>query len=109
TPDDDDVFPPFSPPDDAMNMAVLPAQPEPAAPSRAAEAEPLVRLTGVTKRFDGHGAAAVTAVDEVDMIAPRGSITAIIGRSGAGKSTLVRLINGLEKPTSGSIVVGGVE
>lgn len=93
-----------------MNVAVTLLQSALAVPpSLAVVPEALVRLTGVTKRFEGRQSATVTAVDKVDLIAPHGSITAIIGRSGAGKSTLIRLINGLEKPTSGQVVVDGVE
>ncbi len=40
---------------------------------------------------------------------PAGSILGIIGRSGAGKSTLIRLVNGLERPSAGRVVVGGDE
>ncbi|GAE81606.1 methionine ABC transporter [Cutibacterium acnes JCM 18920] len=39
----------------------------------------------------------------------RGSISAVIGHSGAGKSTLVRLINGLETPTRGRVLVDGTD
>ena len=49
----------------------------------------------------------VTAVDSVTLDIRRGEIFAVIGYSGAGKSTLVRLINGLEPVTSGSLEVAG--
>ncbi|MGL6235895.1 MAG: methionine ABC transporter ATP-binding protein [Segniliparus sp.] len=51
----------------------------------------------------------VVAVDEVSLDIPAGEIFAMIGYSGAGKSTLVRMINGLEKPSSGRVLVHGVE
>ena len=47
------------------------------------------------------------AVDGVDLDIAAGTITGVIGYSGAGKSTLVRLINGLERPDSGQVIVGG--
>lgn len=47
------------------------------------------------------------ALDRVDLQVPRGSIFGLIGRSGAGKSSFLRCVNGLEKPTSGSISVAG--
>jgi D-methionine transport system ATP-binding protein len=46
-------------------------------------------------------------LQEIDFGIARGSITGVIGRSGAGKSSLVRLINGLEKPTAGRVIVDG--
>ena len=51
----------------------------------------------------------VTAVDNVSLEIPRGTIQGIIGFSGAGKSTLLRNINVLERPTSGKIFVDGTE
>ena len=76
----------------------------------AAGDDALVRIEAVTKTFPAsRNSAAVTALDGIDLVAPRGSVTAIIGRSGAGKSTLIRLVNGLEKPTSGRVVVDGVD
>lgn len=45
------------------------------------------------------------ALKSVSLSAQRGEIVAIIGRSGAGKSTLLRCINGLQRPTSGSIIL----
>ncbi|MHC9045943.1 methionine ABC transporter ATP-binding protein [Microbacterium saperdae] len=52
---------------------------------------------------------AVSALKEVDLQVERGSIVGVIGYSGAGKSTLVRLVNGLEKPTAGTVEVLGVD
>ncbi|RZS83354.1 D-methionine transport system ATP-binding protein [Phyllobacterium myrsinacearum] len=76
----------------------------------AKAADPMVAFEGVSKRFAaGRTSAEVAALDGVDLIVPRGSVTGIIGRSGAGKSTLIRLVNGLEKPTSGRVVVDGVD
>jgi D-methionine transport system ATP-binding protein len=49
----------------------------------------------------------VTAVDEVNLDVKEGEIFGVIGYSGAGKSTLIRMLNGLEIPTEGSITVAG--
>ena len=68
----------------------------------------MVTFEGVTKRY-GTAADAFLALDGVDMTVGRGAITGIIGRSGAGKSTLIRLVNGLEKASSGRVVVDGTE
>ena len=49
------------------------------------------------------------ALKSINLSAEKGEIIAIIGRSGAGKSTLIRCINGLQRLTSGSIVLDGEE
>ncbi|WP_432544295.1 methionine ABC transporter ATP-binding protein [Kineococcus sp. SYSU DK002] len=67
----------------------------------------LIALTEVSKRFDRRDGSSVAAVDAVSLEVAQGEVLAVIGYSGAGKSTLVRLINALEKPTSGSVVVAG--
>ncbi len=64
-----------------------------------------VRKTFAARR----GGAPVTALERIDLSVARSEIVGVIGRSGAGKSTLIRLVNGLEKPSSGRIVVDGVE
>ncbi|MFI6218067.1 methionine ABC transporter ATP-binding protein [Nocardia brasiliensis] len=67
---------------------------------------PAVEFRSVTKVF-GKGADAHVALDDIDLRIEQGEIFGVIGYSGAGKSTLVRLINALERPTSGSIEVAG--
>jgi len=61
-----------------------------------------LEVRGLTVRFD-----ATTAVDDVDLDVPVGSVTAVLGPSGSGKSTLLRAIAGLELPASGSIAYAG--
>lgn len=67
--------------------------------------QPLIQLRGVTKRYD---AMSRPALDAIDLEIEPGRITAIMGPSGGGKSTLLNLIGGLDRPTSGEIVVDGV-
>ncbi|MFP2421626.1 methionine ABC transporter ATP-binding protein [Pseudescherichia vulneris] len=66
----------------------------------------MIVLNQIRKIFD-HGKTPITAVDDVSLTVEQGQIYGIIGYSGAGKSTLIRLLNGLEKPTSGSVVING--
>jgi D-methionine transport system ATP-binding protein len=70
---------------------------------------PLISLRNVTKSFPPgrRGEPLVHAIDNVSLDIEAGEIYGIIGYSGAGKSTLVRLINALEKATSGDIIVDG--
>jgi D-methionine transport system ATP-binding protein len=68
----------------------------------------MVSLRDVSKVFDG-ASGPVRAVDGVTLDIERGDVFGVIGYSGAGKSTLVRLINALETPTSGQVVVDGTE
>jgi D-methionine transport system ATP-binding protein len=69
----------------------------------------MISLTSVSKLFgDPHSNNRVLAVNDVSLEIKDGEIFGIIGQSGAGKSTLVRLINLLERPTTGTVSVGGV-
>ncbi|MBB3946189.1 D-methionine transport system ATP-binding protein [Rhizobium skierniewicense] len=80
------------------------------APSGPVHSDPMVAFEAVTKTFgDPRRQTSFTALAGVDYIVPRGSISGIIGRSGAGKSTLIRLVNGLERPSSGRVAVDGVD
>ena len=64
----------------------------------------LVQLTSVSKSYDSDGSPAVA---HVSMEVARGESVAIMGPSGSGKSTLLNLIAGLDRPTSGTVTVGG--
>ena len=69
----------------------------------------MIELEHIVKRFRADGGAAVDAINDVSLRVEDGEIYGIIGFSGAGKSTLVRCINLLERPTSGSVRIDGVE
>ncbi|TXV53870.1 methionine ABC transporter ATP-binding protein [Enterobacter hormaechei] len=66
----------------------------------------MIVLSNISKVFD-NGKLALTAVDNVNLTIEQGQIYGIIGYSGAGKSTLIRLLNGLEKPSAGSVTING--
>jgi len=68
----------------------------------------LIEFRDVTKSFRS-GDSTITAIDGVSLSIDRGEIFGIIGYSGAGKSTLVRLVNALERVTSGAILIDGVD
>jgi putative ABC transport system ATP-binding protein len=68
----------------------------------------VVVASNVFRRF-GEGAAAVDALVEVSTYFGRGRFTAIMGPSGSGKSTLMHILAGLDRPTSGTVVLDGEE
>ena len=68
----------------------------------------IVVATDLHKYF-GHGETAVHALDDVSISFMRGQYTSIMGPSGSGKSTLMHCLAGLDRPTSGSVTIDGVE
>jgi putative ABC transport system ATP-binding protein len=68
----------------------------------------IVTATDVHRRY-GEGDAAVDALAGVSVSFERGRFSAIMGPSGSGKSTLMHILAGLDRPTSGSVVLDGVE
>jgi putative ABC transport system ATP-binding protein len=68
----------------------------------------IVEARGLTKIY-GEGDTAVTALDHVDLTVERGEFVAVMGPSGCGKSTLLNLVGGLDKPTSGQVLIGDTD
>jgi ABC-type sugar transport system ATPase subunit len=62
----------------------------------------IAQAIGVTRSYPG-----VTALDNVDFSVGKGEVRALLGQNGAGKSTLIRLLSGVDVPTSGEILIGG--
>lgn len=64
----------------------------------------MITLKNIVKKYTTKSGP-LTAVDQVSLTINKGEIFGIIGYSGAGKSTLIRLLNGLEQPTDGEVIV----
>ncbi|WP_333830920.1 ABC transporter ATP-binding protein [Pararhodobacter sp.] len=73
-------------------------------PWRDAAAKPFISIRNITKRFGD-----VTAVDDISLDIFRGELFCLLGGSGCGKSTLLRMLAGFEAPTSGKILIDGVD
>ena len=71
----------------------------------ATDNNPVIRVEHIVKEFDG----SVRALDDCSLDIARGEVVAIIGPSGSGKSTMLRCLNLLEVPTSGKVIVDGVD
>ena len=66
----------------------------------------VISLRGVTKSYETPSGAFI-ALDSVNLTVTDGEIVAIVGKSGSGKSTLINLIAGIDRPSSGDILVAG--
>ena len=66
----------------------------------------MIEVKSVTKIY-GKKAQAFTALSDVSFTIPEGASVAIIGKSGSGKSTLMHVMSGLDRATSGEIIIGG--
>jgi putative ABC transport system ATP-binding protein len=67
-----------------------------------------VEARGLTRRY-GEGSTAVEALRGVDIDVRAGELVAVMGPSGSGKSTLMHILAGLDKPTSGTVMIAGNE
>ncbi len=74
----------------------------------ATRSETIVSATDITRVY-GEGEAEVRALDGVTVEFPRGRFTAIMGPSGSGKSTLMHVLAGLDRPTTGTVILDDVE
>jgi putative ABC transport system ATP-binding protein len=80
--------------------------PSPTLPATGADLR--VSASGITRIY-GEGEAEVHALRGVDVGFPAGRFTAIMGPSGSGKSTLMHILAGLDRPTTGAVVLDDVE
>lgn len=64
----------------------------------------IINITNLTKIYDGAGIK-VKAVDNIDLKFEKGEFAAIVGPSGSGKTTLLNMLGGLDRPTSGAVVI----
>ncbi|HVE63961.1 MAG TPA: branched-chain amino acid ABC transporter ATP-binding protein/permease [Mycobacteriales bacterium] len=83
----------------------LPQMPRPASRAESTPlqpGQPVLRVSGLTVRFGG-----LVAVNEADLVVPRGQIVGLIGPNGAGKTTMFNAISGLVRPTEGRIELLG--
>ena len=72
------------------------------------EAEPLIRITGLSKAYRRGGQVIPVLVD-INLEVRRADFVALMGPSGSGKSTLLNLIAGIDTPSTGRIVIAGVD
>ncbi len=70
--------------------------------------EVLAKLTGVSRTYQ-KGKEKVEVLHQLDLEIPDGDFIAIMGPSGSGKTTLLNLLGGLDRPTAGTVNVGGAE
>ncbi|MEV5611876.1 ABC transporter ATP-binding protein [Streptomyces sp. NPDC052225] len=82
-----------------------PSGPSPSGSSPSGASSYAVELVDVTRVYGDE----VVALDHVSLALPHGSFTAVMGPSGSGKSTLLQCAAGLDRPTSGTVTVGGTE
>ena len=69
----------------------------------------MIELKQIHKAYPNHHGAAITALKEINIKIEKGQIYGVMGPSGAGKSTLIRTVNLLEKPSSGSVLIDGID
>ena len=68
----------------------------------------ILEVQNLTKNY-GKGATLVKALDDVSFSVKEGEFVAIVGSSGSGKSTLLHILGAVDKPTSGKVIIGGVD
>ena len=66
-----------------------------------------VEARGLTKSYVGGDGGHIAVLDDVSLVVARREMVAIVGASGAGKSTLLHLLGALDRPSSGTVLIGG--
>ena len=80
----------------------------PAAVGATSGSAPMVVAQNLTRTYSSAGGD-VHALRDVSFTVPRGRIVALVGKSGSGKTTLLNCLGGLDSPTSGTVLVNGIE
>jgi putative ABC transport system ATP-binding protein len=70
--------------------------------------ESMIQCRGVSKSYH-KGSTVVTPLEALDLDVPKGEFLALMGPSGSGKTTLLNLLSGIDSPTSGSLVIAGID
>ena len=70
--------------------------------------EPMIECRGISKSYR-KGSNTVTPLEALDLTVRKGEFLALMGPSGSGKTTLLNLLSGIDSPTSGSLVIAGVD
>ncbi|MBC8125865.1 MAG: ATP-binding cassette domain-containing protein, partial [Gloeobacteraceae cyanobacterium ES-bin-144] len=70
--------------------------------------EPMIQCRSVSKSYH-KGSTVVTPLEALDLDVPKGEFLALMGPSGSGKTTLLNLLSGIDSPTSGSLVIAGID
>jgi putative ABC transport system ATP-binding protein len=90
-------------------MRTPPAQPETGLGKHAMSTlEAMIDMHGVVKTFKSP-AGEFTALKGVDLTINRGEFVSLVGKSGSGKSTLLNMVTGIDHPTQGRVVIGGMD
>jgi lipoprotein-releasing system ATP-binding protein len=92
--------------DDADRTAPVPLQQQ--ATAESAQVRPIVEGRAIRKVYIEDDGSELTILDGVEIGVARGEAVAIIGASGAGKSTLLHMLGLLDRPTSGDVIIEGV-
>jgi ATP-binding cassette, subfamily B, bacterial len=87
-----------------VDGVVAPGAPDGPSAGASVGVAPAIELRNVRFRYP---AQTRDAVDSIDLHVPAGQVVAFVGENGSGKTTLAKLIAGLYRPTSGSVIVGG--
>ena len=74
-----------------------------------ADTAPLVKLENVTKTYPTPGGEGLTVLEDVSLAVAAGESLAVVGPSGSGKSTLLNIIGTLDRPTSGRVLLDGLD
>ncbi len=96
--------------DERQAIAAIRRYSQPTAPTQTTRPQqphdqPLIKLSQLAKSYK-IGKQTVHAIDDISLTIYQGEFIAITGASGSGKSTLLQLIGGLDKPSSGEVVIG---